>query len=102
MFERVIRAECRPNFLGNNLKSKGCTWVQGGRGETEPDSRTIYQNKMPNDTENGKNRRRKQMKRAKSEKYCAVEFVSVSVGRGRERQEVAGGGGSKGSEVSRE
>lgn len=51
----------------------------------ERESRAIYQNKMPNDTENGKNRKRKQMKRAKSEKYCAAEFVSVSKGTERRR-----------------
>lgn len=58
--------------------------MQGREGER--DSRAIYQNKMPNDTENGKNRKRKQMKRAKSEKYCTAEFVSVSKGRQREKE----------------
>lgn len=59
----------------------------------EPDSRAIYQNKMPNDTENGKRKKQKketQMKRAKSEKYCAAEFVSVSEEGERERKEGKG------------
>lgn len=73
-----VRVQCTPAFLGNNLMSEVCTGKKREReGDRERDLRAIYQNKMPNDTENGKNRRRKQMKRAKSEKYCAAEFVSV-------------------------
>lgn len=54
---------------------------------------------MPNDTENGKNRKRKQMKRAKSEKYCAAEFVSVSKERGGDRERERKGKGGKGREL---
>lgn len=81
-----VRVQCTPAFLGNNLMSQLSAGRREREGERERDSRAIYQNKMPNDTENGKNRRRKQMKRAKSEKYCAAEFVSVIEERVRKRR----------------